>query len=45
MAKTVGDARYIIDQLAQMLTVSLETMRIVDVLPSSTALDRQLKVI
>ena len=33
-SKEVGDPRYIVDLLARIVTVSLETMQIVDALPA-----------
>jgi predicted helicase len=31
--RTVGDPRYILDLVARIITVSLQTMRVVDALP------------
>jgi predicted helicase len=38
-SREVGDPRYILDLLARIVTVSVETMKIVDSLPSLDILD------
>lgn len=38
-SREVGDPRYILDLLARIVTVSLETMKIVDALPSLEMLE------
>ena len=40
-SREVGDPRYIIDLLARIVTVSLETMKIVDALPPLDILENQ----
>ena len=40
-SREVGDPRYIIDLLARIVTVSLETMKIVDMLPALAILEDQ----
>jgi predicted helicase len=40
-SREVGDPRYIIDLLARIVTVSLETMQIVDALPPLDILENQ----
>jgi predicted helicase len=40
-SREVGDQRYIIDLLARVVTVSLETMAIVDALPALTIAEDQ----
>ena len=42
-SREVGDPRYIVDLLARIVTVSLETMKLVDSLPPLDVLDPQLK--
>jgi predicted helicase len=39
-SREVGDPRYILDLLARVVTVSLETMDIVDALPALTILEK-----
>ena len=40
-SREVGDPRYIVDLLARIVTVSLETMKIVDALPPLDILENQ----
>jgi predicted helicase len=40
-SREVGDPRYILDLLARVVTVSVETMKIVDALPALTIREEQ----